>query len=193
EENEGLIGQGATGPAVQNLHWRGPNLVMAVSSDLFRSLEASGQKTTQSATTAAGSAISRPAAPRGSRSNPSAVRQLLRLQRGPGPGWSPSPQGDQPPGDQSGLPLRRGTLPTDGGEDQLRPGPRGSALAAMLELLQLNLGKRRAAADLICSLGADIILGQEFPKQFPPTTYSHHGNKEGTAILLKNGLSGTTL
>ncbi|EER13827.1 Acidic proline-rich protein PRP25 precursor, putative, partial [Perkinsus marinus ATCC 50983] len=26
EENEGLIGQGATGPAVQNLHWRGPNL-----------------------------------------------------------------------------------------------------------------------------------------------------------------------
>ncbi|EER05409.1 hypothetical protein Pmar_PMAR024872 [Perkinsus marinus ATCC 50983] len=44
EENEGLIGQGATGPAVQNLHWRGPNLVMAVSSDFFRSLEASGQK-----------------------------------------------------------------------------------------------------------------------------------------------------
>ncbi|KAF4646512.1 hypothetical protein FOL46_005526, partial [Perkinsus olseni] len=33
----------------------------------------------------------------------------------------------------------------------------------------------------------------EFPKQFSPTTYSYHGNKEGTAILLKNGLSGTTL
>ncbi|EER13826.1 hypothetical protein Pmar_PMAR006891, partial [Perkinsus marinus ATCC 50983] len=63
----------------------------------------------------------------------------------------------------------------------------------MLELLQLNLGKRRAAADLICSLGADIVLGQEFPKRFSPTTYSYHGKKEGTAILLKNGLSGTTL